>query len=333
MVLDGVVADVVRHHAVGTGQVRHGLRHRHGPRASEVKRRNLPQTREGSPSESTVSAWAARKLNNRSRASSSDSGDDRRREQRGVHRAGLARSRACPPGIPAGICTIDSSESIPLRACDSIGTPSTGRWVEAAITPGKRGRAAGRCDHDLDATVGGGARPLRRLLGRPVGRQDLRLERDPQVLERRARVLHDVPVRLRAHRSRPPVHRPWPQSSREARVSHLTRWGRRAWTTSHAPDTRRRSTIRNAEWRRPASGVRDSSVTAERTPSRPAIASIDDIEIRTISRRRHRTMPGSTRGSMFDGHGRVLAETHLQEQLRMPPPATCTRPTVTSSLN
>ena len=34
-----------------------------------------------------------------------------------------------PTGTPAGICTIDSSESIPFSACDSTGTPSTGRCV------------------------------------------------------------------------------------------------------------------------------------------------------------------------------------------------------------
>ncbi len=32
-------------------------------------------------------------------------------------------------GTPPGICTIDSSESSPFRACDSTGTPSTGSVV------------------------------------------------------------------------------------------------------------------------------------------------------------------------------------------------------------
>src|SRR5205823_10552647 len=40
-------------------------------------------------------------------------------------------------GIPAGICTIDSKLSIPLRARLSIGTPSTGSGVKAATMPGR----------------------------------------------------------------------------------------------------------------------------------------------------------------------------------------------------
>ena len=42
-----------------------------------------------------------------------------------------------PTGTPAGIWTIDSSESRPLRACVSIGTPSTGSGVQAAHMPGR----------------------------------------------------------------------------------------------------------------------------------------------------------------------------------------------------
>ena len=38
-------------------------------------------------------------------------------------------------GMPAGICTMDSSESIPLRAFDCTGTPSTGKLVFAAVMP------------------------------------------------------------------------------------------------------------------------------------------------------------------------------------------------------
>ena len=42
-----------------------------------------------------------------------------------------------PTGIPAGICTIDRSESIPCSDFDSIGTPSTGSNVFAAATPAR----------------------------------------------------------------------------------------------------------------------------------------------------------------------------------------------------
>src|SRR5690606_12089851 len=40
-------------------------------------------------------------------------------------------------GIPAGICTIDSSESMPLSALLCTGTPSTGTLVLAASMPGR----------------------------------------------------------------------------------------------------------------------------------------------------------------------------------------------------
>src|SRR5882757_5559109 len=40
-------------------------------------------------------------------------------------------------GTPAGICTIDSSESIPSRYFSGTGTPITGSVVAAATIPGK----------------------------------------------------------------------------------------------------------------------------------------------------------------------------------------------------
>ena len=40
-------------------------------------------------------------------------------------------------GIPAGICTMESSESMPFSAFDCTGTPNTGRLVLAAVMPGR----------------------------------------------------------------------------------------------------------------------------------------------------------------------------------------------------
>jgi hypothetical protein len=40
-------------------------------------------------------------------------------------------------GTPVGICTIESSESRPLSAFDSTGTPITGSVVFAAVIPGR----------------------------------------------------------------------------------------------------------------------------------------------------------------------------------------------------
>jgi len=42
-----------------------------------------------------------------------------------------------PTGMPAGICTIDNSESSPFMAFDSTGTPRTGSTVFAAAMPGR----------------------------------------------------------------------------------------------------------------------------------------------------------------------------------------------------
>ena len=42
-----------------------------------------------------------------------------------------------PTGIPAGICTVESSESMPFSDALSIGTPSTGSTVCAAQTPAR----------------------------------------------------------------------------------------------------------------------------------------------------------------------------------------------------
>jgi hypothetical protein len=42
-----------------------------------------------------------------------------------------------PTGMPAGICTIEYSESTPDSAFDSIGTPNTGSSVRDAAMPGR----------------------------------------------------------------------------------------------------------------------------------------------------------------------------------------------------
>ena len=42
-----------------------------------------------------------------------------------------------PTGMPAGICTIEYSESTPDSALDSTGTPNTGSSVSAAVMPGR----------------------------------------------------------------------------------------------------------------------------------------------------------------------------------------------------
>jgi hypothetical protein len=42
-----------------------------------------------------------------------------------------------PTGMPAGICAIESRESMPFNALDWTGTPRTGSGVFAASMPGR----------------------------------------------------------------------------------------------------------------------------------------------------------------------------------------------------
>ena len=67
-----------------------------------------------------------------------------------------------PTGTPAGICTIESSESTPLSAADSTGTPSTGRSVFAAVIPGRCAAPPGAGDDHLEAARLGACRRTRR---------------------------------------------------------------------------------------------------------------------------------------------------------------------------
>src|SRR5690625_3472201 len=52
-------------------------------------------------------------------------------------RAPASPMPSVPTGTPAGICTMDSSESTPASADVRTGTPSTGRVVHVAIMPGR----------------------------------------------------------------------------------------------------------------------------------------------------------------------------------------------------
>src|SRR5262249_45278885 len=58
-----------------------------------------------------------------------------------AHRAALVAPGApiakVATGTPAGICTMDRSESRPPSALDCTGTPSTGRLVFEAVMPGR----------------------------------------------------------------------------------------------------------------------------------------------------------------------------------------------------
>ena len=96
-----------------------------------------------------------------------------------------------PTGTPAGICTIDSSESRPLSAFDCTGTPSTGSVVFAARHARQVRRAAGAGDDHLEPALAR-ASPRTRTAGRACGarrRRALRGRRRGARASRRRRIV------------------------------------------------------------------------------------------------------------------------------------------------
>ena len=102
-------------------------------------------------------------------------------------------------GTPAGICTIDSSESMPSRYFSGTGTPMTGSGVTDASMPGQVRRSPGAGDEDAQPAPGGLLPVGDHLLGHPVGGDDVGLVGDAELLERLGRQLHDGPVAVAAH--------------------------------------------------------------------------------------------------------------------------------------
>ena len=102
-------------------------------------------------------------------------------------------------GTPAGICTMESSESSPWRCRLGTGTPSTGSRVFAASMPGRwAAPPAPAMMHRSPAP--------RRLLGvaeeqvgRAVGGDHPPLIAISNSRSRRHGVLHDLPVRVASH--------------------------------------------------------------------------------------------------------------------------------------
>ena len=142
-------------------------------------------------------------------------GRDRPRAPRSRPRAGprssprSRRSRACRPARrPASARSTAASPA--FSAFDSTGTPSTGRWVFAAVMPGRCAAPPAPATITCKPAIGGGLRVLHHQLRRAMGRDDLGLEAHPEVLERVAAVLHRLPVGAGAHdhadlRPRPPT--------------------------------------------------------------------------------------------------------------------------------
>ena len=97
-------------------------------------------------------------------------------------------------GTPAGICTIESSESIPSRCASGTGTPMTGSEVTEASIPGRCAAPPAPAMTTRSPRSCGGAPVLEHLLGHPVGRDDVDLAGHPELVESGDRGLHDGPV-------------------------------------------------------------------------------------------------------------------------------------------
>ena len=104
-----------------------------------------------------------------------------------------------PTGMPAGIWTVDSSESMPLSAFDWIGTPSTGKRVSRRAHPGEVSRPACSGDEDLESTLLGPADIFLDQAWRPMRGHYVDLVRDPERVQSLGRIGHGLPVGLRSH--------------------------------------------------------------------------------------------------------------------------------------
>jgi hypothetical protein len=83
-----------------------------------------------------------------------------------------------PTGMPAGICTMESSESWPDSAFDSTGTPNTGSGVSAAVMPGRCAAPPAPAMITLKPSASRAAGEIVEPVGRAVGRDDARFVAD-----------------------------------------------------------------------------------------------------------------------------------------------------------
>ena len=118
-------------------------------------------------------------------------------EERGVLRARHADGER-GDGTPAGICTIESSESRPLSVFDCTGTPSTGSEVFEAVMPGRWAAPPAPAMMTSRPRCGGGG-----VFEQQVGVRWAETTRtscgNAELLECLGGGPHRVPVRLRAH--------------------------------------------------------------------------------------------------------------------------------------
>ena len=104
-----------------------------------------------------------------------------------------------PTGIPAGICTVESSESMPFSDALSMGTPSTGSTVCAAQTPARCAAPPAAAMITSMPRDSASAHVLRAVCGRAMRRKHAALVRNVELREHLIGLAHGLPVRLAAH--------------------------------------------------------------------------------------------------------------------------------------
>ena len=114
-------------------------------------------------------------------------------------RCARRRPRRSRPGRPAGICTMESSESMPSRYFSGTGTPITGSGVTEASMPGRWAAPPAPGDDRAQSASGGLLAVREHLVRHAVRGDDVGLVGDLELLQRLGRLLHDRPVRVGAH--------------------------------------------------------------------------------------------------------------------------------------
>ena len=114
-------------------------------------------------------------------------GEDRDGERAALVAPALPMA-SVPTGTPAGIWTMESRESMPLRALLSMGTPSTGRMVWAAVMPGRWAAPPAPAMMTSRPRSARGGCEFCQQMRRAVGGDDAGFVRHAEVGERLARV-------------------------------------------------------------------------------------------------------------------------------------------------
>ena len=109
------------------------------------------------------------------------------------------RWRKWPPELPLGICTIDSSESMPFSALLMTGTPSTGNTGLGGGHARQVGRAAGAGDDGHQAAGFGRGGVFEQQVRGAMGRDHAHFVRHTQLIQQVCGRLEGLPVGSGAH--------------------------------------------------------------------------------------------------------------------------------------